>query len=105
MNKKYKNFALVLSLLCSACAHEKQNTETVSPDEAAKLDRKLVKESVVFEQGTKEGAIVPDISSPRLRAKMVPEHIENGKLIECHREWELEGDVSILGIPKKGGPK
>lgn len=86
-----------MTLSLGACAHSKQ--EVVSENEAARLDRGLVKESVIFEPGTKEGAVVPDLSSPRLRAILVPEHIENGRLVEKHREWQLEGDVLILGTP------
>lgn len=87
--------ALVISL---GCAHSK--VAPVSEDEAARIDRVLVKDAVVYEAGAKEGAVVPDISAPRLRAIWVPERIENGRLIEAHREWLLEGDVTILGIPK-----
>ena len=32
-------------------------------------------------------------------AQLVEEKIEGNRLIERHREWILEGDVSLLGIP------
>lgn len=34
---------------------------------------------------------------------MVEEHIDGNRLIERHREWILEGDVQLLGIPADGG--
>jgi hypothetical protein len=85
---------------CEGCATHPVNNVTV--DQAAKLDRQLVKDAVVYEPGTESGAVVPEISAPRLRAILVPEHVEGSRLVEAHREWVLEGDVSILGIPKKG---
>lgn len=93
----------VCAAIGAGCASSKP--KEVTPDQAAKLDRKLVKDAVVYEPGTEQGAIVPEISAPRLHAILVREHIENNRLIETHREWELEGDVSILGIPKKKGDK
>ena len=89
---------VAVAVLASGCAHNK--LEKVSAIEAARLDKELIKETVVFEPGTEEGAVIPEISAPRLRARRVPERIENGKLVEAHREWLLEGDVVILGIPK-----
>ena len=79
------------------CAHTP--AAPVPQAEAAKLDRTLVRDAVVYESGAKDGAVVPEISAPRLRAVWVAERVENNKLIEAHREWLLEGDVSILGIP------
>ena len=91
-------FCVAVMPLTVGCSHSQ--TRPVSEDEAVRLDRTLVKDSVVYEVGAKDGAVVPDISAPRLRAIMVPEHQENGRLIEAHREWALEGDVAILGTPK-----
>ncbi len=90
--------AVFLVALGSACAHQK--VENASPEEASRIDRKLVKESVVFEPGAKDGASIPDVSAPRLRAIWVEERIEGNRLIEAHREWLLEGDVTLLGIPR-----
>lgn len=103
MTKFYKVFSSGFSAFClmvlgSACAHQK--VDNVSAEDASRIDRKLVKESVVYEPGAKEGASVPDVSAPRLRAVWVEERIEGNRLIEAHREWLLEGDVSLLGIPK-----
>jgi hypothetical protein len=91
--------ALALCAIGVGCATSKP--PEVTPDQAAKLDRKLVKEAVIYEPGTEQGAVVPEISAPRLHAIAIPEHIENGRLVEKHREWILEGNVSILGIPKQ----
>ncbi|MGK5083426.1 hypothetical protein WDW37_08965 [Bdellovibrionota bacterium FG-1] len=66
----------------------------------AKLGTDAVQEAVVFEPGTKDGAVVPEISAPSLRAIIVEERIEGNRLIERHREWILEGDVQLIGIPK-----
>lgn len=60
-----------------------------------------LKDAVFYEPGTETGAVVPEISAPRLHAIFVPEQVDNNRLIEAHREWLLEGDVTILGIPKK----
>jgi hypothetical protein len=92
-------------VVLGACAHSKP--EVVTEEEAARLDPKLVRESVVFETGTRDGAAVPEISAPRLRAVWVPETItDNGKkVVESHREWVLEGDPIILGIPKNSPSK
>lgn len=92
-----------MALAVSACAHSKP--DTVPENEAVRIDRKLVREAVVFEPGTKDGAVVPDLSAPRIRAILVPEHVENGRLVEKHREWQLEGDVLILGTPQAKGGK
>ncbi len=102
--KKLNTF-LAVALVISAigCAHN-SSFET-DENKALKFDRKLVREAVVFENGTQNGAVVPEISAPRLRALWIPEKKENGRLIEAHREWLLEGDVSILGIPKAEGGK
>lgn len=92
--------ALIIFSFCSVfgCAHK--SADKVSPEQAAKLEQNLVRDAVVFEVGTKDGAVVPEISAPRLRAIWVGERIEGNRLIEAHREWILEGDVTLLGIPK-----
>ena len=89
---------IMLAGLCGACASARP--KDVSPDQAAKLDRQLIRDAVVFEPGTKDGAIVPEISAPRLRAILVPDTRIGNRLVEKHREWILDGDVSILGIPR-----
>lgn len=94
---------LAVLVVTAGCAHESAIEK--EEKEASRFNRKLVKEAVVFEPGTESNAVVPDISAPRLRAIWIPERVENGKLIEAHREWLLEGDVSILGIPKQQGAK
>jgi hypothetical protein len=98
LDMKFKNHFLwwIPFILCS-CAHAKP--DAVSAAEAARIDRKLVRDSVVYDPGAKDGAVVPDISSPQLRAIIVEERVEGNRLIERHREWILEGDVSLLGIP------
>jgi hypothetical protein len=88
----------LMAFAAVGCAH--RQIEKIASPEAARLDQELVKETVVFEPGTEEGAVIPEISAPRLRARKVPEKIEGGKLVEAHREWLLEGDVVILGIPE-----
>lgn len=98
MNRILKFVALAALIGVAGCAHNK--VEPVSEADAARLDRTLVKDTVVYEGSAKDGAVVPDVSAPRLRAIWVPERQENGRLIEAHREWLLEGDVVILGIPK-----
>lgn len=95
-----KLIVMSLAFASAGCAHSKMSS--VSEAEAAKLDRKLVRDSVVYESGTKDGAVVPEISAPGLRAVWVEERREGNRLIEGHREWVLEGDVMILGIPKEG---
>lgn len=89
----------ILAVGAGACAAPAVNDAT--PEQAARIDRKLVKNAVVFEPGTKEGAVIPEISAPSLRAIWIEEKREGNRLIEAHREWILEGDVSLLGIPKK----
>jgi len=102
--KKLNVFMVAAALVMTVgCAHESAIEK--EEKEASRFNRKLVKEAVVFEPGTESNAVVPDVSAPRLRAIWVPEKIDNGKLIEAHREWLLEGDVSILGIPKQEGAK
>ncbi|GEM_PF-1949764 len=94
-------FCLVAPLVgVIGCAHQKPNPTV---NEAAKFDRNLVRESVSFEDGAKEGAIVPEVSAPRLKAIWVPEKIDASgtRLIEAHREWILEGDIILLGTPQK----
>lgn len=86
-------------LLCTACAHRGAVKEGYQNQ--SKLDSEVVQEAVVFEHGSKDGAVVPEISAPSLRAVMVEERIEGNRLIERHREWILEGEVQLLGIPKE----
>lgn len=57
---------------------------------------------MTFGPGAETGAVVPDVSSPCLRAEMVAERVENNKLIEKHREWTLDCEVRLLGIPQGG---
>jgi hypothetical protein len=98
MNKFIQIISLLTAINVVGCAHVPVGGSSAS--EAVKLDRKLVRDAVVFEDGAKDGAVVPEISSPQLRAIMIPERVENNRLIEAHREWVLDGDVSILGIPR-----
>ena len=98
MRNFIKISVVAISMVSVGCAHKQVNQ--VSEEDAARIDRTLVKETVVYEPGSKDGAVVPDVSAPRLRAVWVAERQENGRLIEAHREWILEGDVAILGIPK-----
>lgn len=93
-----KYILFILSIVFAACAHKAP--EKVPPAEAARLDKNLVRNTVVFEPGAEAGAVLPDISAPRLRATLVPEKIEGNRLIEKHREWTLEGDVILLSIPE-----
>ena len=79
-----------------SCAHREAK---VDPKDAARLEPQLVRETVVYGPGSEQGAVVPDISAPRLKAEWISERVENGRLIEAHREWVLEGDVIILGSP------
>ena len=93
-----RNSLCVFGLLgLAACAHT--SASRVDTTDAVKLDKKLVRESVIFEADAKNGAVVPEISAPRLRAVWIPERTENDRLVEAHREWILDGDVTILGIP------
>lgn len=87
--------------MLSACSHGSTvsggregdaNHPTLAPE--------IVQDAVVFEPGTKDGATVPELSSPSLWAVMVEEKIEGNRLIEKHREWILQGEVQLLGIPK-----
>jgi hypothetical protein len=96
-----RTFVSILTTIALAgCAHKEQK---VDPKDAARIDPRLTQETVVYEPGSERGAVVPDISAPRLRAIWVDERIENGRLIEAHREWQLEGDVVILGTSKPQG--
>ena len=90
-------FLWLMPLVLTSCAHSK--SDTVTAEDAARIDRKLVRNTVIFEPGAKEGAVVPDVSAPQLRAVIVEERIEGNRLIERHREWLLEGDVALLGVP------
>jgi hypothetical protein len=99
--KNQNHFLWLMPLVLTACAHSQP--ATVGPADAARIDRKLVRDTVVYEPGAKDGAVVPDVSAPALRAVMVEEKIEGNRLIERHREWILEGDVSLLGIPENKG--
>ena len=97
----YRFFVLIMTaIVVSGCAHKEQK---VDPKDAARIDPKLVRETVVYEPGSERGAVVPDLSAPRLHAIWVEERIENGRLIEAHREWQLEGDVVILGTTQPQG--
>lgn len=91
---------MLAALSLMSCAHSK--VETVDPNEASRIDRKLVRDAVVFETGSRDGAVVPEISAPQLRAIIVEEHIDGNRLVERHREWVLEGESVLLGIPKQG---
>ena len=90
----------VLSLCAASCAHRETKVE---PKDAARLEPQLVRETVVYGPGAERGAVVPEISAPRLKAEWVGEKVENGRLVEAHREWVLEGDVVILGTPPVRG--
>ena len=95
------NYLRLISSLAAfglvGCAHQK--VDTVSEEKASRIDRQLVRETIVFEPGSKLGAVPPDVSAPRLHALWVDERVEGSRLIEAHREWILEGDVSLLSIP------
>ena len=93
-----KLFCAAMAFIITGCVHHA--TENTSAAEAVRLNPRYVRNAVVYDTGAEEGAVVPELASPQLHAIMVEEHIENGRLIERHREWAVEGDVSILGIPK-----
>lgn len=100
MNKTTKQLGIMLSMItlgCAGCAHGR--AENVAPEDAARINRKLVRNAVSFGPGAEDGAVVPEVSSPCLRAEMVPERTETNRLIEKHREWVLDCDVRLLGIP------
>ena len=99
--KIQKHFLWLMPLIFTSCAHALPSP--VLPSDAARIDRHLVRDTVVYEPGAKDGAVIPDVSAPQLRAVMVEERIEGNRLIERHREWILEGDVSLLGIPQLRG--
>ncbi len=84
--------------LVSACAQGRAAGE--KPEASLKLSPEVVQGAVTFEPGTKDGAVVPEISAPRLRAIWVPEKVDGNRLIEAHREWEMQGEPQLLGIPK-----
>jgi hypothetical protein len=84
-------------VLLSGCAQGRAAGEKQGSD--IKLGPEVIQGAVTFEPGTKDGAIVPEISSPRLRAIMVEEKIEGNRLVERHREWILDGEAQLLGIP------
>jgi hypothetical protein len=94
-------FVSLLSLCAVSCAHREAKVE---PKDAARLEPRLVRETVVYGPGAETGAVVPEISAPRLRAEWIREKVENGRLVEAHREWVLEGDVIILGTPPGEAP-
>lgn len=86
------------------CAHGQ--TSSVEPEDAAKLDRKLVKDAVVFDPGTKDKAVVPEIAAPGLRAVFVARHLEGPRhLVGEHVDWFLDGDVSILETESQKQPQ
>lgn len=64
-----------------------------------KLGSEIVQGAVTFEPGAEVGAVVPEVSAPRPRGIMVEEKIEGNRLIERHREWLIDGEVQLLGIP------
>lgn len=92
-----------LIVLLSGCAQGRAAGE--KQGDSIKLSPEVVQGAVTFEPGTKDGAVVPEISSPRLRAIWVPEKIEGNRLIESHREWEMIGEPQLLGIPKDAKKK
>lgn len=96
---KFRSSILILLVgISSGCAHKAP--VSISEQEAARLDRNLVREAVVFEPGAETNAIVPDVSAPRLRAVFVKGHREGtNRYTESRREWLFEGDVVLLGIP------
>ena len=91
-----RRLVLVVMMLLG-CSHQAVKNGN---EKRAKLGEDVVQDAVIFEAGTKEGAVVPEISAPRLRAVIVEEKIEGNRLIERHREWIMEGEVQLLGIPK-----
>lgn len=95
---------LILYSFCIVFVSCSHGEKKVDPKDAARLDPMLVRETVVYEPGAEVGAVVPEISAPRLRATWVAEKIENGHLTEAHREWQIEGDVVILGTPGRRSP-
>lgn len=88
-----------LIVLLSACAQGRAAGEKHGSD--VKLSSDVVQGAVIFEPGTKDGAVVPEISAPQLRAVMVEESIVGNRLVERHREWILDEKVQFLGIPKE----
>ena len=86
-------------VLFGGCAHK--TVDGVSPDQAVRIDRKLVREAVTFGPGAEDGAVIPDVSSPCLHAEIVSEHKEDsGRVwVEKVRKWTLQCDAQILGIP------
>jgi hypothetical protein len=89
---------VIMAVTMWGCSHGR----AVRPDgeSPSRLGPDVMREAVVFEAGTKDGAVVPEISAPSLHAVIVEEKIEGNRLIERHREWILEGEVQLLGIPK-----
>jgi hypothetical protein len=98
VNRFLKVVLFSLSVCIVGCAHQK--VSPVSAQDAARLDRKFVRESIVFEDGTRDGAVVPELSAPGLKARWQDEYIDGNVLHEAHRVWELDGEVSFIGIPK-----
>ena len=84
-------------LFMTGCAHGGVAKE--KPGVEIQLGPEVVQGAVTFEPGTQDGAIVPEVSAPRLRAIRVEEKIEGNRLIERHREWVLDGEPRLLGIP------
>jgi hypothetical protein len=82
-----------------ACAHGDHGSGGARGGDGLTLGNEVVQGAVTFEPGAKEGAVVPEVSSPQLRAVIVEERIEGNRLIERHREWQLDGHVQLLGIP------
>lgn len=104
--RQFLCFSAVMGVvICGGCAHQK--VDGVSPDQATRIDRRLVKEAVTFGPGAEDGATIPDVSSPCLHAEVVPEHKEDGGriLVERHRRWQLQCDAQILSIPSSNRSK
>lgn len=100
--KIYKLLWTFLGVACVATGCASAPSKDVPPDKELKLDRELVRNAVIYDPGTKNGAVVPEVSAPRLHAIYVPETRNGNRIDEAHRAWVLEGDVTILGIPSKG---
>jgi hypothetical protein len=86
-------------ILITGCSHGRVAIEADA--HSVRLGPDVVQGAVIFEPGTKVGAVVPEISAPHLRAIWVAEKVEGTRLIEAHREWQMEGEAQILGIPKE----
>ena len=85
-------------VLLSACAQGRVAGEKHGSD--VKLGQDVVQGAVIFESGAKDGAVVPEISSPRLRAIMVEEKIEgaleHGSVLCLKKPFEISQLVSAI---------